>query len=118
MWLLTWEKYRNCIFWNCLSKIFVFAYQTTRCQNPEDTAPVRQVRGKVDASLAVPARRALRVARSVSQSDTTRHASRPFGMTAGSAAVTSIPICREWGDPRILVQCMTYNNSFLLAVFK
>jgi len=44
----------------------VLAYQTTRYQNPEDTAPVRQVRGKADAAMAVPARRALRVAKSVS----------------------------------------------------
>ena len=64
----------------------------------------RQLRGKADAALAVPARRALRVAKCVSQSHTTRHASRPFRMTAGSAAITSIPICREWGGPRILVQ--------------
>ena len=58
---------------------------------------MRQVRGKADAALAVPAGRALRVAKSVCQSHTTRHASRPFGMTAGSAAITSIPICRECG---------------------
>jgi len=69
------------------------------------------VRGKADAALAVLARRALRVAKSVSQSHTTRHASRPFRMTAGSTAITSIPICREWGGVHaFLVQYMTYNK--------